>query len=224
MNGARVGIAGQSLGIAEAAYRVAREYAHSRKQFGVPIEQLPAVAEMVTDMKVHIEAARALVYETCRICDFENNNIRILDYFTPTDPEELKRRKADARTYKRLNGMLTPMSKYYASEMCIKVANDALQVLGGSGYMKDYPVERYLRDARITTIYEGTSQLQIVAAVRGVCSGVFEKQAAEYETRQYSDPLLDELKGRLVEGRELVLKGVAFVKTQSNEYLSLIHI
>ncbi|MGQ9648669.1 MAG: acyl-CoA dehydrogenase family protein [Phycisphaerae bacterium] len=221
MNGARVGIAGQSLGIAEAAYRVAREYAHSRKQFGVPIEQLPAVAEMVTDMKVHIEAARALVYETCRICDFENNNIRILDYFTPTDPEELKRRKADARAYKRLNGMLTPMSKYYASEMCIKVANDALQVLGGSGYMKDYPVERYLRDARITTIYEGTSQLQIVAAVRGVCSGVFEKQAAEYENQQYSDPLLDELKGRLVEGRELVLKGVAFVKTQSNEYMDL---
>lgn len=221
MNGARVGIAGQSLGIAEAAYRVAREYAHSRKQFGVPIEQLPAVAEMVTDMKVHIEAARALVYETCRVCDFENNNIRILDYFTPTDPEELKRRKADARTYKRLNGMLTPMSKYYASEMCIKVANDALQVLGGSGYMKDYPVERYLRDARITTIYEGTSQLQIVAAVRGVCSGVFEKQAAEYETRQYSDSLLNELKARLLEARELVLKGVAFVKTQSNEYMDL---
>lgn len=221
MNGARVGIAGQSLGIAEAAYRVAREYAHSRKQFGVPIEQLPAVAEMVTDMKVHIEAARALVYETCRVCDFENNNIRILDYFTPTDPEELKRRKAEARTYKRLNGMLTPMSKYYASEMCIKVANDALQVLGGSGYMKDYPVERYLRDARITTIYEGTSQLQIVAAVRGVCSGVFEKQAAEYETRQYSDSLLNELKARLLEARELVLKGVAFVKTQSNEYMDL---
>lgn len=221
MNGARVGIAGQSLGIAEAAYRVAREYAHSRKQFGVPIEQLPAVAEMVTDMKVHIEAARALVYETCRVCDFENNNIRILDYFTPTDPEELKRRKAEARTYKRLNGMLTPMSKYYASEMCIKVANDALQVLGGSGYMKDYPVERYLRDARITTIYEGTSQLQIVAAVRGVCSGVFEKQAAEYEARQYSDPLLNELKARLLEARELVLKGVAFVKTQSNEYMDL---
>ncbi len=221
MNGARVGIAGQSLGVAEAAYRVAREYAHSRKQFGVPIEQLPAVAELVTDMKVYIEAARALVYETCRICDFENNNIRILEYFTPTNPEELRRRKGDARTYKRLNGMLTPMSKYYASEMCVKVANDALQVLGGSGYMKDYPVERYVRDARITTIYEGTSQLQVVAAVRGVCSGVFEKQAGEYEAHQYQDAMLNELKARLVEGRELVLKGVAFVKGQSNEYMDL---
>jgi alkylation response protein AidB-like acyl-CoA dehydrogenase len=72
---------------------------------------------------------------------------------------------------KRVNGMLTPMSKYYASEMCMRVANTAIQVLGGSGYMKDYAAERYLRDARITTIYEGTSQLQVVAAVRGVSSG-----------------------------------------------------
>jgi 3-(methylthio)propanoyl-CoA dehydrogenase len=221
MNGARVGIAAQSLGVAEAAYRVAREYAHTRKQFGVPIEQLPAVAELVTDMKVAIEAARALVYETSRVCDLENNNIRILDFFTPTDPEELKRRKGEARVYKRINGMLTPMSKYYASEMCVRVANDALQVLGGSGYMKDYPVERYVRDARITTIYEGTSQLQVVAAVRGVCSGVFEKQAADHEQHPYSDSLLNELKAKLVEGRELVLKGVAFVKSQSTDYMDL---
>ena len=70
--------------------------------------------------------------------------------------------------------MLTPMSKYYCSEMCDRVAYNAIQVLGGSGYMKDYAAERYLRDARITTIYEGTSQLQVVAAVRGVSSGAFE--------------------------------------------------
>ena len=81
--------------------------------------------------------------------------------------------------------MLTPMSKYYASEMCVRVSNTALQVLGGSGYMTDYPAERYLRDARITTIYEGTSQLQLVAAVRGVCSGSFEKRVAEYEQASY---------------------------------------
>jgi len=221
MNGARVGIAAQSLGVAEAAFRVAREYAHTRKQFGGPIEQLPAVAEMVTDMKIAIEAARALVYETARVCDHENNNVRVLVYFTPEDPQEVKRRRGQARTLKRLNGLLTPMSKYYASEMCVRVANDAIQVLGGSGFMKDYPVERHLRDARITTIYEGTSQLQIVAAVRGVCSGTFEKRIIELEQHEYTDKLLNELKSRLDEGKEQVLKGVAFVKQQSNEYMDL---
>ncbi|MGB9625488.1 MAG: acyl-CoA dehydrogenase family protein [Phycisphaerae bacterium] len=221
MNGARVGIAAQSLGIAEAAFREARRYAHTRKQFGVPIERLPAVAELIVDMKVHIEAARALTYETSRVCDLENNNLRVLEFHKPTDPEELKRRKADARTLKRLNSMLTPMSKYYASEMAVKVANDALQVLGGSGYMQDYPVERYLRDARITTIYEGTTQLQIVAAVRGVCSGAFEKHVEEFEKHEYHDALLAGLKAKLVEGKQLVLKGIAFIKERGTEYMDL---
>ncbi len=163
MNGARVGIAAQSLGIAEAAYRLARTYAHSRQQFGGPIERLPAVAEMITDMNLDLQAARALTYETSRICDQENNNLRVLE-FRKTDPEDEKRRKKLSRELKRLNSMLTPMSKYLASEMCCRVANTTIQVLGGSGYMRDYPAERYLRDSRITTIYEGTSQLQVVAA------------------------------------------------------------
>ncbi len=171
MNGARVGIAAQSLGVAEAAYRLARTYAHTRQQFGGPIERLPAVAELVTDMKIYIEAARALTYETSRICDQENNNIRVLETGLCKDKDEEKRHKQLSRSFKRLNGMLTPMSKYYCSEMCNKAANDAIQVLGGSGYIKDYAAERHMRDARITTIYEGTSQLQIVAAVRGVTSG-----------------------------------------------------
>ena len=84
MNGARVGIAAQSLGVAEAAYRLARTYAHTRQQFGVPIERLPAVAELVTDMKIDIEAARALAYDTSRICDHENNNLRMLESGGPT--------------------------------------------------------------------------------------------------------------------------------------------
>jgi 3-(methylthio)propanoyl-CoA dehydrogenase len=172
MNGARVSIAAQSLGIAEAAFRLARTYAHSRQQFGVPIERLPAVAEMVTDMQVEIQAARALTYETSRICDLENNNLRVLEY-KPLDKDEEKRRKKLSRDLKRVNSMLTPMSKYYASEMCCSVADTTIQVLGGSGYMRDYPAERYLRDARITTIYEGTSQLQVsrpAAACRRVSS------------------------------------------------------
>jgi alkylation response protein AidB-like acyl-CoA dehydrogenase len=255
MNGARVGIAAQSLGIAEAAYRLAREYAHSRKQFGGPIERLPAVAEMVTDMKLHIEAARALTYETSRICDFENNNTWVLEgnpggagvggagVSPAIAADELKTRKELGRTLKRLNGMLTPMSKYYASEMCNRVADTALQVLGGSGYMTDYPAERYLRDARITNIYEGTSQLQIVAAVRGVCSGAFEKRVLELEealtaadsgaatatasagpatpAAGLDSALLTDLKQKLMEGRMHVLNAIAFVKAQSTEYMDL---
>ena len=113
------------------------------------------------------------------------------------------------------------MSKYYCSEMCVRVANDAVQVLGGSGYMTDYPVERHLRDARITNIYEGTSQLQIVAAVRGVCGGAFEKRLAEMEEHEFLDKTLHEHKQRLTEGKELVLKGVAFVKEQGANYMDL---
>ena len=221
MNGARLGIAGQSLGIAEAAYRLARTYAHQRKQFGVAIEKLPAVAELVTEMKIHIEAARALTYETARICDLENNNLRVLEVNPPKDPAEAKKRKEYARTLKRLNGMLTPMSKYYSSEMCVKVASDAIQVLGGSGYIKDYPAERYLRDARITTIYEGTSQLQIVAAVRGVCSGAWEKRINEMEIKEYGDPTLASLKAKLAEGKALVMKGIAISKEKGADYMDL---
>ena len=221
MNGARLGIAGQSLGIAEAAYRLARSYAHSRKQFGVAIERLPAVAELVTEMKIIIEASRALTYETARVCDLENSNLRLLEKNPPTDPAEVKRRKEMARTLKRLNGMLTPMSKYHASEMCVKVASDGIQVLGGSGYIKDYPAERYLRDARITTIYEGTSQLQIVAAVRGVCSGAWEKRISELELHEYGDATLANLKCKLAEGKALVFKGVAVAKEKGTEYMDL---
>ena len=221
MNGARVGIAAQSLGIAEAAYRLARIYAHSRQQFGGPIERLPAVAEMVTGMQIAIEAARALTYETARLCDHGNNNLRILEWNKDLPADEKKRRKQLSRSLKRTNAMLTPMSKYYASEMCNRVAYDAVQVLGGSGYMKDYAAERYMRDARITTIYEGTSQLQVVAAVRGVTSGAFEAVVAEHEKKEYDDPLLAELKGMLDEGKQQILEAVKFVKQQSASYLDL---
>ncbi|MHC4177996.1 MAG: acyl-CoA dehydrogenase family protein, partial [Planctomycetota bacterium] len=222
MNGARVGIAAQSLGVAEAAYRLARTYAHTRQQFGGPIERLPAVAEMITDMRIQIEAARALTYETSRVCDHENNNLRALEWQTELDKDEKKRRKQLSRSLKRLNAMLTPMSKYYASETACTVADTSIQVLGGSGYMKDYAAERYLRDARITTIYEGTSQLQIVAAVRGVSSGTFQSWAEEREKRQYGDPLLEELKQQLVGGKQQILEAVTFVKEKGTAYLDLV--
>ncbi len=221
MNGARVGIAAQSLGVAEAAFRLARTYAHTRHQFGGPIERLPAVAEMVTDMSIDLQAARALTYETSRVCDHENNNLRVMEWTPDLDPAEKKRRKKLSRALKRLNGMLTPMCKYYASEIACSVADRTIQVLGGSGYMKDYPAERYLRDARITTIYEGTSQLQLVAAVRGVSSGSFETWTADYDEKQYNDPELGALHEKLVEAKRQILEAVAFIKEQGGSYLDL---
>ena len=222
MNGARVSVAAQALGIAEAAYRLARNFAHTRQQFGGPIEKLPPVAQMVVDMRVAMEAARALVYYTSRVCDLEVNNQRILEGKPDLSQEEKQNRRQLARTLRRLNAMLTPMSKYYASEMSCAVASTAIQVLGGSGYMKDYAAERYFRDARITTIYEGTSQLQIVAAVRAVVSGTLESFLSELEGHQFADSKLAQLQKELVDAKGHVLEAIAFTKRQAPSYLDLV--
>jgi hypothetical protein len=112
------------------------------------------------------------------------------------------------------------MSKYYCTEMCNRVAYDSIQVLGGSGFMRDYACERHARDARITTIYEGTSQLQVVAAVRGVCSGTVEKYLTELAALPY-DPQVSDLLARLVEGTKQLQAAVEFTKAQGNEYMDL---
>jgi len=220
MNGARIGIAAQSVGIAEAAFRVARDYAASRKQFGVTIEKIPAVRDILIDMKMQIEAGRALLYETSRVVDIMIGYNKKLESNLPDDKNEAKKLKEILRRYKRYAAMLTPMSKYYCSEMCNRVTYDAIQVLGGSGFMKDYPCERFARDARITTIYEGTSQLQIVAGVRGVCSGMAEKYLTELAEQKY-DPGLKELLDKLKQGREQLQDAVDFVKEQGTEYMDL---
>ncbi|MBN2314145.1 MAG: acyl-CoA dehydrogenase family protein, partial [Sedimentisphaerales bacterium] len=220
MNGARIGIAGQSMGIAEAAYRVARDYAATRRQFGMVIEKLPAVRDMLIDMKIAIEAGRALLYETSRVVDMEIGFLKQLETNPPEDKAEEKQFKNNSRKYKRIAAMLTPMSKYYCSEMCNTIAYDAIQVLGGSGYMRDYPCERYARDARITTIYEGTTQLQIVAAVRGVCSGTTEKFITELAEQEYGEDVKD-LLDMLSTGMEQLKETIPFVKEQGNEYMDL---
>ncbi len=214
MNGARIGIATQSLGIGEAAYRVARNYAHSRKQFGVAIEELPAVRDLLIEMRLDLDAARALTYETSYVVDLQYGALRKVELDPPSDKDLLKAFRNKERVYKRLAGMLTPMSKYYGSEMSNRVASNAIQVLGGSGYMRDYPCERHLRDARITTIYEGTSQLQVVAAVRGVMSGTAEKMIDDLLTSRSWPETLKDVVDALTEARKLLGEIVAFVKTQ----------
>ena len=171
MNGARVGISAQATGIGEASYRAARDYAAARKQFGVTIDTFPALRELMSDMSGDLQAARMLAYYGSKSVDPENGLTKKFEAIKGSPEAQTVR--ARMKKYAGFNKMLTPMSKYYASEMSMRVSNGAIAVLGGSGYMKDYPVERYMRDARITSIYEGTSQLQIVAAIAGVMAGLY---------------------------------------------------
>jgi 3-(methylthio)propanoyl-CoA dehydrogenase len=220
MNGARIGIAAQSLGIGEAAYRVARGYAAKRKQFGLEIDRIPAVRELLVDMSVELQAARALTYYASFSVDLEIGTLRRIEGGT-TGEAEGRQAQQEARRLKRVNAMLTPMSKYVASEMSMKMANSAVAVLGGSGYMKDYSVERHLRDSRITTIYEGTSQLQVVAAMGGVAAGTARTLVESLLGRAWPAgvaPLVKQVR----EGLELLDEAVAFAREQQGAgYLGL---
>jgi len=184
MNSARLGIAAQSVGISEAAYREALEFAKERKQFGKKIIQFPAVYEMLSLMKARLDAIRSLLYETARFVDVYKslNHLSEIRELSQAEKEEL-------RNYQKLADIYTPLVKGIASETCNDIAYDALQIHGGSGFMKDYPIERIYRDARITTIYEGTTQLQVVAAIRGVTTGGYLKQIKEYENQSVKPEL-----------------------------------
>lgn len=166
MNGARLGVAAQSVGIAEAATREAEKYANEREQFGKLIKNIPAVREMLVMMRAKTDAIRALLYETTRYVDIYKSLLHIQRERTLTKEE-----RNELKEYTRLAEMFTPLAKLFGSEFCNQVTYDAVQVHGGTGYMRDFPVERLYRDARITNIYEGTSQLQVVAAIRSVMTG-----------------------------------------------------
>mgnify|MGYP001469345509 CR=1 FL=1 len=184
MNGARLGIAAQSVGISEAAYREALQYAKERQQFGKPIIEFPAVYEMLSVMKAKLDASRSLLYETSRFVDIYKTYQHISEErkLEPAERDEMKE-------YQKLADFYTPLSKGMGSEYCNQNAYDAIQIHGGSGFMKDYAVERIYRDARITSIYEGTTQLQVVAAIRGVTTGAYLKQIHVYEKMELKPEL-----------------------------------
>ena len=184
MNSARLGIAAQSVGISEAAYREALTYATERVQFGKAILRFPAIYEMLSTMKAKLDASRTLLYETARFVDLYKIYMHIGEErkLTPDERQEMK-------NYQKLADLFTPLVKGMASEFCNQLAYDAVQVHGGSGFMKDYPVERIYRDARITTIYEGTTQLQVVAAIRGVTTGAYLAQIRAYEAQKVAPEL-----------------------------------
>ena len=192
MNGARLGIAAQSVGISEAAYREALNYAKERMQFGKAIIRFPAVYEMVSMMKAKLDASRTLLYETARFVDMYKTYAHISE-----ERQLEKEEREEMKKYQRLADVYTPLVKGMASEFSNQLAYDAVQIHGGSGFMKDYPVERIYRDARITSIYEGTTQLQVVAAIRGVTTGAYLNQIRVYEAEKVS-PQLEYLKRSLI--------------------------
>lgn len=210
MNGARLGIAAQSVGVSEAAYREALSYAHDRKQFGKPIIEFPAVFEMISLMKAKLDASRSLLYETTRFVDVYKiyEDIARERSLTPEERQEMKK-------YQRLADAFTPMAKGMGSEFCNQNAYDAVQVHGGSGFMKDYACERIYRDARITSIYEGTTQLQVVAAIRHVTTGTYLNQINAYAAEEYV-PETSELKERLVKMTALYEEALKTVVDNKN--------
>ena len=215
MNSARLGVAAQSVGISEAAYREALKYAEERSQFGRPVIRFPAVYEMLRKMEVKIRAQRTLLYETARFVDIYKNYISISEE-RKLDPEE----RNDQKRYQRLADVFTPLLKLIASEYSNEIAYDALQVHGGAGFMKDFPVERIYRDARITSIYEGTSQLQVVAAIRGVTSGTYLGIIRDIYEKEPFRPGLEYLKPSLVKMTGEFEKCVKLVTgAEDTEYL-----
>ena len=192
MNGARLGIAAQSVGLSQAAYNEALAYAKDRKQFGKAIIEFPAVAEILSLMKAKLDASRSLLYETARFVDV----YKALDDIAKErklTPEE----RAEQKTFAKLADAFTPLGKGMGSEFANQNAYDCIQIHGGSGFMMEYACQRIYRDARITSIYEGTTQLQTVAAIRYVTNGSYIATIREFETIPCSpemEPLISRLK------------------------------
>lgn len=214
MNGARLGIGAQSVGISEAAYREAIAYAEERKQFGKSIIEFPAVYEMLANMKAKLDASRTLLYETCRYVDIYKAYSHISQ-----ERQLTKEERDEMKYYQRLADVFTPLLKGMTSEYSNQLAYDSLQIHGGSGFMKDYPIERIYRDARITTIYEGTTQLQVVAAIRGVTTHGYLNRIREFEAM----PLKPELHSfrRILIGmtEEYEKTTQQVIQVKDNEYL-----
>jgi len=222
MNAARLAVAAQALGICEAAFREAKKYADEREQFGKKIKDFPAIAEMLVDMKVSTEAVRSLIYATSQAIDLQEGAEEKMDSMANDDPQLNELKKA-SRQYGRLAEVLTPLSKYYAAEICNKVTDDALQVHGGNGYMKDYPIERLYRDARITNIYEGTSQIQIDWAMSRILRGNLNSVLAESSEQTYEDEELSTLASEVKKAHEMLSAAVEYVNNKKDiDYRSFI--
>jgi 3-(methylthio)propanoyl-CoA dehydrogenase len=211
MNGARVAVAGQAIGIAQAAYEEALKYARKRVQFKQPIIEFPQVYDLLARMKASIQVARAIAYEASRMVDLR----RMLEHKAEGNPEL----RARLKEVMSCASVLTPMAKAYASEMAVQVTYDAIQIHGGAGYMREFSVERLSRDARITTIYEGTTQLQVVGAMVGITSGALANYLAQLGERAFR-PELMKLASLAREARERLAYSVLFLKNMNDRAYS----
>ena len=200
MNGARLGIAAQSVGLSQAAYNEGLAYAKDRKQFGKAIIEFPAVYDMLAIMKAKLDAGRALLYQTSRYVDIYKalDDIARERKLTPEERQEQKK-------YAKLADAFTPLAKGMNSEYCNQNAYDCIQIHGGSGFMLEYACQRIYRDARITSIYEGTTQLQTVAAIRYVTNGSYLATLRDYELL----PTLPEYDGYMNRIKEMTNKFAA---------------
>ena len=211
MNGARLAIASQAVGIGEAAYRCAREYAANRRQFGKSIDQIGAVNAMLVKMRTAVLAGRALLYETSRVVDLRDAHEDRVRRGVGNDEDN-----ALVRKYGQLADVLTPMTKAFNTEMCNRVAYDGIQVHGGKGYMRDHLAERFYRDARITNIYEGTTQLQVVAAIAGVKKRTLNSRLDELAALPYAGRAA-ELAAELAKARAAVEEAIQKVEAMHGD-------
>ncbi|MFC2167566.1 acyl-CoA dehydrogenase family protein [Acidobacteriota bacterium] len=217
MNGARLGISAQAIGIAEAAFREADKYAKERVQFKRPIRSFSAIYEMLTDMKTSIEVGRSLLYETSRIVDIKEG----LEDAARNRPEQKNNLKAETSLYTKYASLFTPLTKAYTTEMANKVCYDAIQIHGGVGFTSEFNVERHSRDVRITNIYEGTTQLQVVAAIGGIISGVIFDRLDEYESNDFSS--VPELYKNALKFRKHLKETAMFIKDKHNHEFQEFH-
>jgi hypothetical protein len=206
MNGARIAVAAQAVGIAESAYREAYQYAQKRIQFGQSIDAIPAVLRMLLAMRGEIEATRALVFEAGRWVDLKHayEHLKGQRQLKPEEQQRLK--QAD-----RLAAVLTPLAKYHATEMANRVCYQAIQVHGGTGYMREFNVERHFRDVRVTSIYEGTSQIQVAAATGGLLGHVLDDLLDDWAGQDYG-PELNGIKGQVEEATALLNRSIDHMK------------
>jgi alkylation response protein AidB-like acyl-CoA dehydrogenase len=210
MNGARLAVAAQALGIAEAAWREADRYSKERIQFGKPIRVLPAVGRLLLSMRVDLEATRALLAETATWVDlWKVWEKTVGETGAEADPGARARLKACST----IAETMTPMVKYCSTEMGNRVCYQSMQVHGGVGYMKEFNIERLFRDVRITNIYEGTSQLQVVAAIGKLLNRSLDPLFAEWEAAEYPADMAAE-KATLVELTDVYQAAVDALKAQ----------
>ncbi|MDR2556987.1 MAG: acyl-CoA dehydrogenase family protein [Bacteroidales bacterium] len=218
MNGARLGVGAQSVGLSEAAYREALKYAFEREQFKKKIIEFPAVYEMLSLMRAKTDATRTILYETSRWVDLSKSYAALVRGGTALTPEQRTASKAAGRNA----DMLTPMLKLFASEYANQNAYDAIQVHGGTGFMKDFPVERLYRDARILSIYEGTSQLQVVAAIRFVTNDSYAALIRSYAEQEVK-PQFEHSRTVLAKMFDKYLKAIETVKGFESEEMLDFH-